>query len=878
MRRFYIYLFCIVFSLPVVGQRTQQRIDVGDGYFEQGQYQQAINVYQRILRREDDNRIRKGLSFKMGESFRRLLNYEEAKKWYTIALNLGYEDPEVYLHLSEMTLGLEEFQASISYITEYLKSRPDDRRGQKLLESAHFAQENYYTETIFEVSNESAINNTGQQWGAAYLENFPIMYEDQAKVDQQFDIDIRLRYNNIFYWVWMSRTLKERIVFSSTKAMDGSSTNGFSNIYQTTFNRRQGDWDRPRLLTGEINSPYYDGFLSYDAKNEMAYFMNSGGQTGERATADIYTVKYNTQTDTWGTPEIFPFNSDEYNIGYPSINEEGNVLYFASDMPGGHGGYDIYKTLKDDQGQWSDPINLGPVINTPFNESYPYIAGNILYFSSYGHPGFGGFDVFYSIIDEEGNYSEPVNMGAPINSSADDFGFIIEEDYTRGFFSSNRPGGQGEDDIYSFRVVPKTFAIQGRVTDQLTGEPIPNLELYFYDDQNNFYMATTDREGFYNMPDLSTDVNYYINAYPDGYEELADTLAVKDQLVASRFEVIRDFEKNFALVPAQEVIATPEPDPEPIEPEEKPELTPIEDIIAIEEVEDEDILPIEEKEIVTTEPVEPPVEEPLITETEVVEVVEEVIEEVVITPEPREPVVTFNLSSEGFPVIYFEFSKAELTPFAKQQLDTVIRFMEANPDKGLIVHAHTDEISGYLFNFYLSQQRAQSIMAHLRRNNIDPTRIYPLGHGKTKLEVPRATTPQEHQLNRRGHFESIPQHELQAYLENASRNSFRYLNSIEEDAYFADGVEFMVQFMASHIPIHPRYYQKIMDELPDLDIIYYYDYDRYHRYLVGSFKSFYNAFEMQRILRELGYEIYVVAFRNGERIPVSRARRYTGEI
>ena len=845
MSRFYIYIFCLLLSVPVMAQRTQQRIAVGDEFFKNEQFSEAINVYERVLRRESDAEIRKELSFKMGESYRRLLNYEEAKKWYVIALNLGYDDPEIYLQLSEMALGLEEFDASLDYINTYLQIDPQNELAVKLKQSAQFAKENYFTETIFEVSNESGLNNPGQQWGISMMENVNVFYDDQAKVDQQYDIDVRLRYNNIFYWTWISRTLKDRIIFSSTMAMNGATT-GYSNIYQATFNKREGDWDIPRLLNGGINSNYYDGFLSYDPVNEIGYFMNSGGQTGTRATADIYTVQYNRQTDFWGIPEIFVYNSDEYNIGYPSINEDGTVLYFASDRPGGFGLYDIYKMIKDEEGNWSDPINLGPTINTPFNESYPYIAGDVLYFSSYGHPGFGGFDIFYSIINEDGEYGTPINMGAPVNSSADDFGFVIDEDYTRGFLSSNRPGGQGEDDIYSFRVVPKSFLVQGRVVDQITGEPISGLDIFFYDESGAYFeQSTTDAQGFYTMPELSTDINYFISAYPDGYQELSDTMAVRDQLLSSRFEVISDYERNFALIPLDHLIAdTPA---QVVTPEPQEEIAEV-----IEEI----------------VPAEPEIkEEPILADEP------EIDDYILETINNRFDTRDFTLSSDGFPVIYFDFGKYELTATAISQLDTVIAFLRANPDKGVIVHAHTDEISGYLFNFYLSQQRSQSILAHLRRNGIDPSRVYPKGHGKMELVVRNAQTPEEHRRNRRASFQSIPVGELQAYLENASRQSFRYLNSIEKEAHFAEGVEFMVQFMASHVPISPQYYRKIMQNLPDVDIIYYYDTDRYHRYLVGSFRDFDAAFLMQRKLRELGYEIYVVAFDNGDRIPVSRARR-----
>jgi len=820
MSRFYIFIICILISLPVLAQRNQQRIAVGDEYFEREQFNEAIEVYDRVLRRSGVADERKEISFKIAESFRRLINYSEARKWYVIALNLGFYDPIIYRHLSEMSLGLEEFDTAISYAYNYLEEKPDDELALKLLESGKFARENYFNETIFEVSNESGINNPGQQWGIAMLENVAVVHQDQARVDEQFDLDIRLRYNNIFYWAWITRTLKERIIFSSTRPYNGSENNGYSNIYQATFNRRMGDWDIPRLLSGDINSAYYDGFLCYDPVNEIGYFMNSGVIDGNRATADIYTVKYNEQRDTWGTPELFVFNSEEFNIGYPSINEDGTVLYFASDMEEGYGLYDIYKMIKDEDGNWGDPINLGPTINTEFNDSYPFIAGDVLYFSSYGHPGFGGFDVFYSVIDEDGEYGTPINMGAPINSSADDFGFVIDENYSRGFFSSSRPGGEGEDDIYSFRVVPKSFQVQGRVTDEFSGNPIAGLQIIFYDDRNNYLETTTNQQGYYDMPDLSTDVNYYIAAYPDNYKPIEDTLAVRDQLLANRFLVITDYERNFALRP-------------------------------IDHQEDEELLS----------------DDKLETEHEIS------IMDLISRERDGD---AFTLSAEDFPEIYFDFAAANLNLEAISKLETVIEFLKNNPGKGVIIHAHTDEISGYLINFYLSQQRAKSVADHLERNGIDPARIYTIGHGKMDLAIPNAQTSEEHRLNRRANFESIPVQELNAYFENASRYSFRYLNSIQKEAHFADGVEFMVQFIASHVPINPQYYRRIMDNIPNVDIIYYYDTDRFHRYLVGSFRDFDTAFRMQRTLRELGYEIYVVAFDNGERIPVSRARRMVG--
>ena len=180
MSRLHIFIFCILFSLPVLAQRNQQRIAVGDEFFEREQFNEAIEVYERVLQRSGEADERKEISFRIAESYRRLLNYSEARKWYVISLNLGFYDPIIYRHLSEMSLGLEEFDTAISYAYNYLEEKPDDDLALKLLESGNFARENYFKETIFEVSNESGINNPGQQWGIAMLENVAVVHQDQA--------------------------------------------------------------------------------------------------------------------------------------------------------------------------------------------------------------------------------------------------------------------------------------------------------------------------------------------------------------------------------------------------------------------------------------------------------------------------------------------------------------------------------------------------------------------------------------------------------------------------------------------------------------------------------------------------------------------------
>lgn len=808
MKKLLFIFIWLILASPAMGQRNQQLLKAGDEAFARQEYTIAVKTFEKILRRKPDVEMRRDVSFRIGDSYRKLLNYSEAWKWYNVAMNVGYKDPVIFLFMADMALGLEDFDNAMYYASRFLKENPGDIFGEKILESALFSMENYFLESLMQVTNEQGLNSEGQEWGISFFANTA----SPLKGMNQYDVHIDLQYNNILFWANSSQRLKERIIFASTKdpsgRLDTRTGTGFSSIYHSSFSRQLNQWDKPSMIQGEINSDQYEGFLSYDENNFIAYYMNCGGYRGNRATCDIYTSTYDPESDQWSSPDIFPFNSDQFNIGYPSISGDGNTLYFASDMPGGFGGYDLYKITRSSSEQpWGQPENLGGVINTGYNDAYPYIAGNILYFSSFGHPGFGGFDIFYSEIDPNGNYSKPVNLGAPINSSADDFSFIINNDYTRGYFTSNRPGGKGDDDIYSFRILPETFAMQGMIADKKTGDPLSGVELLVYGDDQKFQRVVSDFNGLYNTGKLDSRMDYHIEVIHPDYFPFRESFSAKDKLIASRFLQITDFQKDIALEPVL------------------PQLT-------------------EEK-----------------------------------TPEPEKEVIPgirpdiYGERNLNLPTILFDFGRENLTAAARAQADQVFEYLKEQPSVGLIVHGHTDEISGYLFNFYLSQRRAHAVVDYLVSRGIDPGRLYPFGNGKMDPVVRNAQTSEEHQLNRRAEFEVLSSGDITRFIAQAPRYSFRYLNSLHKEAHYAEDIEFMVQFVATRNPVHPDYYRRIMEEIPGVDIIYYYDKDRFHRYSVGSFRSLDASVETNQRLRQLGYDTYIVAFSNGERISVAEASR-----
>jgi hypothetical protein len=234
---------------------------------------------------------------------------------------------------------------------------------------------------------------------------------------------------------------------------------------------------KPQKYSNPLNANYYNLSVCFNKEQNKVFFTRNDAivyQVKERHKKETNHLKIFTadlDDDKWLNIQSFPFNSDEYSIAYPSLDAEGKTLYFSSDMPGGFGGMDLYYSVLEDD-EWSPPRNLGPRINTANNEVFPYIhTSGRLYFSSNGHSGLGGLDIFYC-DNNDGVWNNVKNIGFPINTPSDDFGFILNKTKTFGYFSSNREGGEGGDDIYSFKHNAVNVAVL--VYDEKTKKPIEN--------------------------------------------------------------------------------------------------------------------------------------------------------------------------------------------------------------------------------------------------------------------------------------------------------------------------------------------------------------------------------------------------------------------
>lgn len=290
-------------------------------------------------------------------------------------------------------------------------------------------------------------------------------------------------------------------------------------------------------MPGDINTKFHEGMVSFSKDGKTVYFSANGkikkvkkGKKGKsdevktKATINIQLFKATIDEEgNWGNLEMLPFNSDDFSTGHPVLNRDDTKLYFVSDRPGSIGKTDIYVVDVYPDGTYGEPMNLGPEINTPEREMFPFIGeDNVLYFSSDGYPGYGELDVYASKVFDN-TVSAPMNLEEPVNSPMDDFAYIIDDTKNKGYFSSNREGGRGDDDIYSFTASPPIYIecqqeITGVVRNIDTQELIPNVKIMLFDEEGQKLKTFISRESDASFSfDQSCNTTYKIKGYLEGY-------------------------------------------------------------------------------------------------------------------------------------------------------------------------------------------------------------------------------------------------------------------------------------------------------------------------------------------------------------------------
>ena len=352
----------------------------------------------------------------------------------------------------------------------------------------------------------------------------------------------------------------ETVVFTSTRpGATGSETDqiigeSFSDLF-TSSRDRLGKWSEPTKLPISINTEGNEGAPIFNSKRSMMYFTRCPMEKKKVYGCDIWVSKK--VGNNYAEPvklNLRPEKNDTITIGHPALSKDDDVLVFASDMkwPGHKGGKDLYSVKLDKDGMPTGaPVNLGADINGPKDEMFPFIRQDgSLYFSSNGRAGMGGMDIFHAEKSGE-TWTAVDNMKSPINSSSDDFGIAFEGEEERGFFTSNRAGGKGQDDIWRFYLPDMVFALQGTVYDKKTNQPLPGAKVSVVGTNGSNFSAITDDVGGFSFVENGKDryikenTTYSILAEKEGY------LVVKDQITTVGLNESTTFVKEYFLQPAE---------------------------------------------------------------------------------------------------------------------------------------------------------------------------------------------------------------------------------------------------------------------------------------------------------------------------------------
>ena len=493
-----------------------------DHTYVQGTFFKAIDKYKKAFPKLKDSGQKAHCIFRIAECYRQLTDAKQALVWYDKAIRARYPDPMARFHRADMLREQGKYAEAIAGFDDYLSKVESDPTASLLKANCEMAAEWIEDPEKFEVESE-------------YLLNSP-----------QFDFAPTL-----------GRGRSEMLVFGSGRygstgdETDAITGEDFQDLYSSTRDKK-GKWSEPQLLGPGVNTEDNEGGACLNRKGNVMYFTRCPREKDHNLGCDILISRR--RGSTWGDAETLGFrkeDNDTTTFGHPALSSDDKLMVFVSDLPGGQGGKDLwYSTYDAKADAWTEPVNLGPHINTPHDEMFPHIHPNgNLYFSSNGHPGMGGLDIFHAEADGYAEWKNPTNLKYPINSYAHDYGIVFDPTDERGYFATNRAGGRGQDDIYSFRKIIPEFSLICLVKDKDTKEPIPNAKIKVTASDNITYELTTDDEGRVAFELMDNEAERYIKR-ETGYSihvEEGKHFAAVDGLTTEGLEESTRFIKEFYL-------------------------------------------------------------------------------------------------------------------------------------------------------------------------------------------------------------------------------------------------------------------------------------------------------------------------------------------
>ena len=675
-------------------------------------YAGAIKAYEKHLK---TNPTDAAAIARLADCYRRINDFKNAEIWFSRAVKSRKADPINYFYYGQALMNNQKWEQAVPWFEKYQEAKPDDPVGNAMLESCRNYRSFMEDSTLYNVVTTNI--NTAE---ADFSPN-----------------------------IWNGK-----VIFASARDRDrllfGWTARPFLQLFAADYYGKP-ELGEPEKMKGRVNSKLHEAHVTFSPDGETMFFSRNNiikGKIGKSSEGIIRLKTYRSdlKKGKWKEVEGIPFNDDEYSVGHPALTPDGKMMYFASDMPGGEGGTDLYVvTLDIENHNWGKPMNLGPEVNTPGNEMFPWVAADgTLYYSSNGKKGLGGLDLFRAL---NLNTSEPqiINMGYPINSARDDFALVLDPKRGMGFFSSNRANGKGDDDIYSF--VQKQ-RVKGVVVDAATGERLENAKVEVYDARSLTGTSRTNFDGEFKQG-LDVNQEFYAVASKEGYAEGKKRFSSKGVNINDEIVVEIPLTKSKDCPQPMVFEGTLRDDDGKPLPKRKVKVIEVEKVI---ETDENGLIVTELDPTKTYEFVYdgPELKEPLVKPIDTKDLIplDTARAELVLdSPDP----------GDVFYIIYYDFDMYNIrNRDARPELDRVVRFMEANPDVTIQLGSHTDCRGTDQYNVTLSKNRAIEAYEYITTHGVSKNRLTYKWFGEHELSNKCADgvdcDEDMHQRNRRTEF------------------------------------------------------------------------------------------------------------------------------
>jgi len=767
MRRLFFTVKIVLFAIMFFPSILKGQIEKANKQYNKENYQEALNLYQKSWAKNSENEY---VAHQIGNCYLELGDNLIASEFFKKAFTLNPKNNSSKLSYVNALIRAMEIDRAEEFLFDYLEQNPLDEKALGLLKTVVSIKE------WQEQKLEEYIVNKLENINSEFDDYAPSVYQDSVLV-------------------FTSSRAEELKDFSGVKPDKERHTN----MYKAGFVSKDKNYilKKPEILFKALDVRNNIGPISFTSDYKICYFNST--DIGEHQSADTLTMKvfFMEYSDSkWSKPIGINLNSKNYSIHHPFLTPDGKILFFASDMPGGQGGLDLYYTSKTGN-LWDKPVNLGPLVNSEANEAFPTFNDSILYFSSNGQIGYGKYDIYK--VDDYLSPTEIKNLGYPINSSSDDL-FIYFNSSDKGFFTSNRRGGAGGDDILAFILQPinfETTLIRGKI--EFNNFPSGNIRVDLVDDSNNILQTIiTNEDGEFIFSGLGVHTKYAFNI---NYDNQPDSLNARFYMLNSKGEKVLVLLQNMDGEYDFESLSADDYDMLPIINESTSLLTiqlkgniyknlqgDIKTRVTVFVLNDK-------KKVIAKGYTDdngnfsfselPPQDQYTIMVGDSllgakIVILNEGDRIVVLKYDENNREYYYNRLTAGedfialqnesgkevkiklnenFEVdnIYYAYNSWEINQEAAKSLDRLVILMKLNSHISIVLYSHTDSRGGDDFNLTLSQKRAESAKNYLISKEIGPDRIKAVGMGETKLanqcKDGIKCSEEEHAQNRRTEFE-----------------------------------------------------------------------------------------------------------------------------